>query len=359
MIQFINRSFTYLLCITLIAACGGGGGGGGGSESPQDSVYTDNSYKPLFNTFLPLTEGAVINYEDATNAAITSTISLNEDLSDSETDVYAITFTNAEEDPLPTFHFSSAPETVTLYGIDGPFEFEASGVEISINELRFDTPVTVFQQGETASEASVIASAQADIVIPGIFSGPVTLSDIEVAYSTSATLSSVDLDYGELPTISINVTAQINYTLVVPFFDDIEITDLELATNFNLAKGIGIVTNTGDFIEQPINNTIVSLENVPQTIWFQRNGTNDPTALNGMDTTFQTDSELILSTEYEIANLDEINENDWVQITEDSASNTYYIEMQYSDSMPSELTSIEVVFEDNSGERMSGNVTLL
>lgn len=360
------KVFTPILLVSLITACGGGGGGGNSGEDSSGPIcnsWEAGAYVQQFNEYLPIAEGSTIYYS-ASSHSIANTFSYNTTESELQSaDIYNMAFPSSNGNTA-TFLTSSISTEIAIYGIDGPVELDNTGY--FFDRLRFDDKITIYN-----GEASITGSTTASVrILVGNF--PLdTIHNIDVEYtitsedSTASTNNSLSILTGVLPTKKLRA----DITLIVPpvpLFTT-EDTVILLSTDIELAKGMGIVElaidqtiDPDDPTAQPgevLYGTLASSENLPFPIWFDSNYPNAPTIALESESTFRTLNGTISAHDYTIANLEELNSNAWVMIEENNSC-SYDIELTNGTGLPDELTSLEIVFEDRDGNRMSGNITL-
>ncbi|RLT99936.1 MAG: hypothetical protein D9N11_13740 [Ketobacter sp.] len=345
------RTIFWILSSLLLVACGGGGSGGGedgtggGGEAP--------GYTQTFNTYLPLLAGSSIDYSDSSAGLVTATISKDADTSQSKKkDIYRIVF-DFSGTPLSLL-VESNPNAINLHGIDGPFIVNVPelGGDTEVDNIRLNQPIVIYDGDDTIAIKSITGTAH---VSSPFATGPVTISlDYSKAETASQYLENGLFGDGDLPSIisSLNLVVK---KISAGFIS--KSVNLPITTELSLSPGLGIVKHEGNYLSLTVESDISDLEQLPYPIWFFRNA-GSPIAVAGQ--TFMTSEGNVDSTQYAIANLDEINELGWITVEEDTASNTFNVTMQNHADLPDTLTSVEVVFENRStGERMSGNVTLL
>ncbi|RLT95113.1 hypothetical protein [Ketobacter sp.] len=342
MMQSIFNRFAALIISTLmLTACGGGGGGGGGGGD-DGSSGGGNSYSQQFNPYMPFTEDTAINYADGTSGLV----AYDAALSTNSRDVYSVTY--GEDDGALTLLFESTPNAIKLHGIRGNFDVSI----VTITQLLFQTPL-VISDDSNASYAPTIATAKVKY-------GIATINvNVDVSY-TKAESDAIFTAYGDgnLPVIQSVLNTTIDFDGSVA--GNAIVIHETLQTTLQLAKGIGIVSHEGDYAGLEFDAQISSLTDLPEPIWFEYNA-GEPINVTP-DTTFQITSQMspVNAQVYKVANLNELNALGWFTLEEDSASNTFNVSLQNDPELPDTLTSVEVVFEHrSSGERMSGNVTLL
>lgn len=340
-----TRIILLVLSALFLAACGGGGGGGGGGDDSDDGSRggSNTGYAQQFNPYMPLTEGTAISYADGTSGQV----AYDETQSNSQHDVYSVTY-GSGDDALVML-FESTPTAIKLHGIRGNFEVSP----VTISQLLFDTPLVIWD-GTNNSYAPTQATAKVKYGILPQFN-----VKIDVSY-TKAESDTVYTTYGDgdLPVAQTLLNTQIDYEGSIAGIDII--IHETLATTLKLAKGIGIVSHEANYLSLEFDAQISSLINLPEPIWFEYNA-GEPINVT-TDTTFQITSQMgpVNSQVYKVANLEQLNALGWLSLEEDTASNTFNVMMQNHEDLPDTLTSVEVVFENlTSGERMSGNVTLL
>lgn len=311
------------------------------SEVREETIRVHDQH-PL----LPLTSGTAIVYDDSNDGEITASISYDEDESQgSEFNVYKINFpyNNANIGLI----VSSSSNGVTWLGIDGPFPFNYNETIITLNSLRFQSPITII--GNTAD-----GSTSADVLTS---SSTVNAAEFAVDYTITTANSTFDPGntlYGTLPAHDVVIVATIEASLggsVLGVF--------EISTNLSFVEGIGVVDHSGNYIGVQPDSTINSLVNLPNTVWYQNNNGN-PILANSSSNIFQTNTGNILAESYSLYNAEELDNLDWIDVSIDSATGAYKVEVSYTENLPTELTSVQVLFEDRQYPRyLSGNVTVL
>ena len=342
--SIFNRFTPVIVSALMLTACGGGGGsdggdpGNGGGNGGGGTI----SYSQTFNPYMPLTEDTSINYEDGTSGVV----AYDDAESNSSQDVYSITY-GSGDDAL-TMLIESTPDEIKLHGIRGNFDVSI----VTITQLLFQTPL-VISDNSNDSYAPTVATAK---VKYGIATINVT---VDVSYTkTESDTTFTTYGDGNLPVIQSVLNTNIHYEGTI-LGNDIYI-DEDLQTTLKLAKGIGIVSHEGNYSGLIFDAQITSLTGLPEPIWFAYNA-GEPINVT-TDTTFQISSQMspVNSQVYKVANQSELDALGWFIIEEDTASDTFNVSMQNHADLPDTLTSVEVVFEHlSTGERMSGNVTLL
>lgn len=336
------RSLVWLCAGTLLTACGG-------DNTPDPDP--DPPYVQQFNTYLPLAVGASLSYSDSNVGSIESLHILDSDLSTStRTDVYEVTLDSS--DKTFSFFFGSDANRIRIYGIDGPITVTSGGVEYSLDELRFTTPLTLQSTGSNRNSGDTTASA---VIRSGSLSA--NLNNIAISYQTTNLDTLYYGSYGTLPVRAALFRASVVANVNV-FGQSVSI-DETLNNTLLFAKGIGIVRHAGTYVseEHLYNSELASLNNLPRTIWYNYNNGN-PRLASGSSNTFQINGQgNISSNDYRLANMDEINALRWISVQE--GSGRYTVSLNGS-GLPSTSTSVEVVFEHKvTARRLSANVTLL
>lgn len=334
----------FLCTSLLLTACGGGGGGGGFVEPIPDAnqggddgpVFQDGTpYEQMFNEFLPLTHGSKLQYENT--LIFSSTAEMDITLEDDQTEPHIYSLGLDFDTNAMKMHVSSTPEEILIHRIVGPIEVGS----YTVNSLELDEPIVLYNGQGNSDSIDAVAS------VKNFGSLPLT-----VTYSSSSTQTVFDESYGVLPTITITFDAELSSSLLGG-----EIGSLN--TSLELAKGIGIVRNTGNYIGEAVAHDIQALVNLPQTIWFENNS-GTPILSSDSDDQVRINGVLLKPSLYELLNDDEIEALGWIKVREDTASDSFVVEMNSASNLPTTLTSVELVFERKSDQlRMSGNVTLL
>lgn len=310
----------------LLAACGGE------SPDPQPEPYVQK-----FNPNLPLSIGGSISYADAAMGAIESMQIHDEEFSAQVgEDIYEVTFDSTEKSF--SFYLSSTPTQIKIYGIDGPIEASSNGIVYQLDQLRFDAPLTLYNEFDSNPSGSTSATAT---IQSGNSSG--TLNNINIQYQTLNLQTVYAGSYGTLPVtaafLNANIEASINLlgqTITI---------DNNLSNTLLFTPGIGIVRHTGTYVssEHTFNSEIVSVNNLPRTIWFNRNNGN-PTLASGSSSTLQMAGlGTINPNDYALVNLENINDLGWINIQQNSSN--YRVSMQNNSGLPTSTTALEVVFE--------------
>lgn len=343
-----TRCLTPILLASLITACGGGGGGSNsGESSPAAQVcnsWLAGTYTQQFNTLLPISEGTSILYWDGFNTGTTSSFSYDQALSDDRgVDIYRNEIGTNAGDSL-TLLLSSGETEIVLYGMDGPIRFEDIGT--SVNYIRFTNPLDLLGDG---------GSTNVNLYVGVI---PVTIENATYTIVSEDTIFSDDGN--DLPATRLNV----NIVIPIPVINGFNLPDtITLEAEIDLVMGIGIVQHSFAYAiddnptEILLTGSLASLTGLPLPIWFDSNYPNAPTIAQESESTFRTLNGTISAHDYTIANLEALNSNAWVMIEENNSC-SYDIELTNGTGLPDELTSLEIVFEDRDGNRMSGNITL-
>lgn len=349
-VEFLVRAILIASLALFTSACGGGGGGGS-EAAPGASADTEGSTSPyVFNRtqfeYLPLTDGTSIQYNDDTTATVTL-----------DTNDFAGKGVYAVQNGSTTLYFSSTETKMAFHGADGSIEKNG----ITITKLRFYDTIgnlssipmlyssTPAGSDAVFTETTTIAKATSSNILIG------TVDVLSLDVTSIFTNTEENLSYGSLPTrqltFSIQGMVQPPALLGQPPFS-VTFTD-----TLYLTSGIGIVKHQST--DYGIDNEISSLVGLPTTIWFN-NENNTPVIDSESDSTFTIAGiGAISSSTYRIANIDDLNEIPWLTIQEDTASNTFNVEMNAHADLPSTLTSVEVIFENKeTEERLSGNVTI-
>ena len=350
-IQVITSAFF----ASLLAGCGGGGGGdssgGGGGGGPVAQVcnsWEAGAYTQQFNEYMPISEGATINYSDNFGDVTSSSFTFNEEESTPGTDVYGVSFTRVSDDQNVTLQLTSDADEIVLFGIDGPFVIEISGINVSLNNLRFENPIILYD-----GNALITGTTDASIDILGV-----TTPGVSISYVINLSESTINIDSDTLPTINLVVGLSITTPEINLVFAVIPSFTAPLEGNIDLAKGIGIVQNSFELEDtEVVSGKLASLLDLPLPIWFDDNAPNAPTLAAGSESIFQTLDTAIRADEYTISNQSVLDTLDWISVTETSSC-TYEVELTNSSDLPTDLTSLEIVFEDSNGDRLSGSVTL-
>lgn len=338
-----------VMCSTLIA-CGGGGGGSGGNDSPKESGNAADAYAAEFNEYLPLTDEGSITYNDTSNGLLSSVQNLSTEFSTSSFDVYNILFTPVGNSNINVgFNFSSTPDAIQLHAITGPIDLSI----LYLHSLTLEAPITIYNGSDDMSVTDQETTATALISLDSDADGT-KIKDIAVTYSITTTPVNYYFGFKQLPVIAVEITTHIVRNNILVIID----IDEEFSTTLYFAKGIGILRHDGFYGGLSFASELYSINNLPLPIWFDYNATSETISLNSdSSSTFSTlTTGPISSDNYSISNMEEINALGWVSVQE--SGSTYTIDVT---DIPTDETlpySLEVVFEDSSGTRMSGNVTI-
>ena len=339
----LARSLVLLCAGTLMAACGGDN-----TPTPQP----DPPYEQLFNTYLPLAVGASLSYQDSNVGSIESMHILDSALSQNAgADVYEVTFDSASN----TFSFFMASDAnrIRVFGIDGPIAVESGGVQYSLDNLRFASPLIMQSNSSNQNSGNTTATA---VIRSGSLSA--NLNNIAISYQTTNLDTTYYGSYGTLPVRAALFRASVNASINV-FGQNVAI-DETLTNTLLFAKGIGIVRHAGTYVsvDDQYNSELTSLNNLPRTIWYNYNNGN-PRLASGSSNVFQINGQgTISSNDYRLANMDQINALRWITVQE--GSGRYTVSLNSNSSLPTTNSSVEVVFEHKVTERrLSANVTLL
>ena len=349
-VEFFVRAILIASLALFTSACGGGGGGSDAAPSTSSDTDTEDSTTPyIFGRtqfeYLPFTTGTSIQYDDDSEASATLDTSEFADQS-----VYAI------ENNGTTLYLSTTATKMALHGVDTAIEITGGGITATLEKLRFydetsgekiSIPLlySTTPEDTEASPTTIKARATAKTNL-----GTYNINSLSIS-SKFVDTELTGLTYGALPTRKL--------TFAISGMADVIITQffVSFTDTLYLASGIGIVKHQSTDYE--INNEIVSLTGLPKTIWFNNDGVNPPTSDD--NTTFSiAGGDPISSSTYRVANIDKLSEdNPWLTIQEDTASNTFNVDMTAHEDLPTTLTSIEVIFENKeTEERLSGNVTI-
>lgn len=337
----------YLLSFTfLLSACGLE------TDEDEEEVTEDSTTAVISieaqNPYLPLTSGTSITYNDEELGEVAGAISFNQKATNAlGSNVYKLNF--AASSANLGLLFSSTKNNVEWIGVDGPFTISLGSSVYTINSIRFNTPINLIgNPGSGNTGVTVDIEEDTDDAI-----------SLDIDYTTSS--ASVVFDennegYGTLPAIEVSTTLEITVSLSSLTLNE----TLDITTNLSFAKGIGIIKHTGTYESVSLDSTIASLTNLPQTIWFDNSANNNPTIATGSSATFSTSAGNILADNYRIYNSDELNALSWIQVSENEASNTFEVALINTSTLPEELTSVQILFEDRQfpGKWLSGNVTL-
>ena len=302
------------------------------------------------NRYLPLTSNTQLSYSDTPQSTVIASVSYDEAISGQwQLPAYALQLSGTLSQM--TLYLNSAPDQINLLGIDGPFLFTVNGVQYEADYLRFADAIQLTGAAQTpTTTASALITHSGGIDISDQFS-------FQVSYTLTNNNSTVALaGLGNVPTLHAVMTANIAI-----YSAEVE-TELPLAvqsvqSTFDFTPGLGIVTHRGSYLNQVFDSRLQSLQGLPEPIWFAYNAGN-PIATSS-DTTFNTNAGNLSTNDYEIANLDELDALDWFLVNEDSASRTFNVALQYSESLPNTLTAIPVLFRNkHTGRLLSTSVIL-
>ena len=338
--RLLLRNLAWLAASILLTACGG-----------DNQPDPDPPYQQRFNPYLPLAVGASLSYADSNVGDIDSMHILNDGLSQQfDTEIYEVTMDSTEN--TFSFFFSSDANRIRLYGIDGPIATSSGNLQFELDELRFNTPITLHS---TSSSSSGVTSATA-VLRAGTSTS--TLNNINVTFQTVNVDSVYSGQYGSLPVRAALLNATVTGSVNV-LGSSISI-DETLNNSLLFAQGLGIIRHSGTYVsnDYTYNSELTGLNNLPRTVWFNYNNGN-PQLASGSSSIFQINGQgIISSNDYRLANLNQINALGWIQVQE--GSGRYSVTMPGGGSLPDNSTSIEVVFEHRVTERrISANVTLL
>ena len=367
-VEFLVRAILVASLALFMSGCGGGGGGG--SDSPaaeqtgtvtntddssgnEEAAEEEETTEPYVFTrtqfeYLPFTDGTSIQYNDGSTASVT--LDTNEFIGKS---VYAVVNNDT------TLYLSSTATKIALHGVDGSIVISANGLSTTIKKLRFydrnsDEIISIPLLYSTTTENNEASIIPTEAIAKATTSNLGTLNINSLSISSKFTNEELNiLTYGMLP--SRKLTFSIQGMAQLPFGLDPE--PASFTDTIYLTSGIGIVIHQS--IDANIDNEISSLTGLPTTTWFN-NAAGTPTIDSESDPTFSIPGiGAISSTTYRVANIDALNEIPWLTIQEDTASNTFNVDMTAHEDLPSTLTSIEVIFENKeTEERLSGNVTI-
>lgn len=323
----------------LLVACGS-------EEGPQPEPYQQK-----FNTNLPLSIGASISYSDTAVSAIESMQIYNEDFSAlAGEEIYEVTF-DSNGKPF-SFYFSSTPDAIKIHGIDGPLETSSGGITYQLDQMRFNNPLVLLNEFNTNPNGITTATATIQY---GSSSG--VLNNIAIQYNTVNVDTTYSGSYGALPVTAAFFNAEIQASINL-LGQTITIDDT-ISNTLLFTKGIGIVRHTGTYVSSDhiYNSEIISLNNLPRTIWFNRNNGN-PNLASGSSSTFQMQgSGTINPDDYNLVNIEEINSLEWITLQQNSSN--FRVTMKSHSNLPTETTSVEVVFEHKVTERRVSAAVIL
>ena len=327
---------------SLLIACGG----------EDDPNPTPDPYVQQFHPLLPLSVGASISYFDTASGDIESMQIYDDALSSSSgEDIYQVTFDSSEKSL--SFYFASTPDSILVYGIDGPINVSGNGLTYQLDELRFNQPLTLKSPFTNNPTGSTIASATIQIG-----NSSALLDNINIQYQTLNLDTQYEGGYGTLPVTAAFFNASVE-TDVNVLGQNISI-DETITNTLLFTKGIGIVRHTGTYVSEAhtYNSEITTLNNLPNTIWYNRNNGN-PSLASGSSNTFQMAGlGTIHPNDYALVNLEDINDLGWISLQQNN--NNYRVSMDNNGSLPTETTAVEVVFEHKVTERrVSASVILL
>ena len=328
---------------------------GCGLETEQESEQTGQAKAATVGThpLLPLTDGSGIMYSDASLGQIRADINYEPTESALRgSQIFKLEFNDSGFNNTGFnlgLLFSSSPTQVQWIGVDGPIDISYNSTTITLESLRFTNPITII--GNSSDGSTSATTVTNDLLL-----NQTTSTTVDYQISSSDTLfDPSNTGYGTLPAHRVTITSSIQLSL-----GNIAQTLPGFTTELSFVKGIGIVSHLGDYQDISLESKIDSLIDLPNTIWFNLNAGN-PAIASGSEATFKTNYGNLLASEYRIYNQAQLSALDWIDITENSASDSYDVQISYTENLPTELTGVQVIFEhrQNPGQRLSGNVTLL
>ncbi|OUS03024.1 hypothetical protein A9Q81_07965 [Gammaproteobacteria bacterium 42_54_T18] len=364
-VEFLMRAILIASLTLLTSACGGGGGGG--SDSPaaeqtgtgsdtsdnedESAAEEEGTAEPYVFTrtqfeYLPFTDGTSIQYNDGSTASVT--LDTNEFANKS---VYAVVNNGT------TLYLSTTATKMALHGVDGSIEISGNGISTTVEKLRFhdktsDEVISIPLLYSTTAEDTEPSSTPIQAI------GKATTSNFGTRNINELSVSSKFVNT-ELTSLTYGALQARKLTLAISGMADAVITEIfvTFTDTLYLTSGIGIVKHQST--DYGIDNEITSLTGLPTTIWFN-NAAGTPTIDSESDPTFSIAGiGAISSTTYRVANIDALNETPWLTIQEDTASNTFNVDMTTHEDLPTTLTSVEVIFENKeTNKHLSGNVTI-
>jgi hypothetical protein len=342
----LSKYLFFLMCSGLLLS-------GCGLETDDDDEDTDNTTSVQIdvtqNAYLPLTNGTTILYTENSASPGDIKADISYDVSMSASKGYPVYVASLSGGLDLDLYFRSTRNQIELLGIDGPVILDGSGN--SVDDLRFGTPLKLI--GNLTNQTT---SATATAVLNGN-----SFANQAISISYSLTNTNVEFGSGDarLPTLRAKIDASLSASVagstVGPF-------PVEL--NFFFSKGLGIAQHNGNYNGSTNPNydfELYDLQKLPNPIWFSHDGN----PANNSTSTFtitENGSDSNMSTlDYRIVNQAALDSLGWLTVTEESTEIFSVAIETSSSSLPTELTSVQVLFEkrNNSGERLSGTVTLL
>ena len=337
----------YLLSFTfLLSACGLETDEDEEEVTEESEVTTTTVLVHDQHPLLPLTSGTSLQYSDTSAGNVTATVIYDASESQAQNlNIYEMSFVYGSN--TIGLVLSSTSSGVTWLGIEGPVEITSDSTSITLNSLYFDEPIVLIGDTGNATTGTSLSSSNEFW----------EAASLEIDYTTGSSTTVFDADnegYGILPAHTVNIVSEIEVSL-----SGSVVTTLNLATTLSFVEGIGVVEHVGNYIGTAVSSKLSSLSNLPLTIWFDYDGINDPILTNGSDAIFQTDSGNILTDTYSLYNKEELDALDWIDVVANTSTDSYEVKLTVTDDLPTELTSVQVIFEDKQfGRRISGNVTI-
>lgn len=336
-----NLLILLLSSLLLLSGCG--------LETEQeDEEDTSNLSNLEQHPLLPLSDGSALTYLDDSLGDVVAYVSLSSEDSSSSNSVYSVNFT---DDSLNLgLLFASKTTGVQWVGIDGPIDIPYGNNTITLESLRFDTPITIIGANAVSGTTGASLKTSDDNVNQATATVSYQISSSNGVFDQAAAF------YGTLPTLNVNITSSLELSLGTQPLPSLN----GLSTQLGFTSGIGIVRHQSDFQGTALDSRLTGLRGLPQTIWYQVVGT-DPILANGSDAVVTTDGGPLPASQFAVFNQTELDQLDWLNIRVDEASDSYVVEVVYSENLPTTLTSVQILFQDqeNPDQLISGNVTLL
>lgn len=337
----------YKLLILLFAGLISLSGCGLETEEDEDKQGLDISALEQ-HSLLPLTDGSALVYSDSLlNQVVANVERVNQDSGDTGP-LHQVEFTNQNLNLGLLIRTSTSK--VEWLGINGPINVSQGVSNFTLESLRFDNPIVIIGNGNhtgTTTASIVTDNDQANASTPTV---SYRINNSNSEYDNAGAL------YGPLPTLRVNIVSDIEIKIGIQTV----LTLSNLTTQLSFATGIGIVQFQSDFQGGVLNSDLTNLRDLPQTIWYQYNDGN-PILANGSSATVMIDNSPVLGSRFDIYNQDELDQLDWLTVSLDPASDSYQATVTYSENLPNQLTSVQVIFQDreNPERLLSGNITLL
>lgn len=328
---------------------------GCGLETDEDTDEESDSVTSVEadvdqNVYLPLTNATSLFYTligSGSPGGLETLVTYDSSLSNSRGyPVYKLALTDSSLNL--DLYFRSTTNNIQLIGIDGPVDVG----DVTIDNLRFTTPLNLIG---TISNRTVNGTANLD----GIVSADNAALSISysLSNSTSTPFNSSDNDW-VFPTLSADLDMEITLTALGG-------DPLQLDLNFQFTEGLGIVQHSAIIDGAPSEAYEIEfydLERLPNIIVFNQDGSEAFGTSKVFSFPSTPSDSPITNSDYEILNQSALDDLDWLTISVGSiTTDAYDVNIETASAeLPSELTSIQVLFKrHNSDERLSANVTLL